>query len=334
MAVAIGHDLAHAVAILKRGGLVAFPTETVYGLGADASNADAVRRLFAAKGRPADHPVIVHLANTAQLKDWASEVTPVAQKLAARFWPGPLTLIVRRAAGVSDLVTGGQDSVGLRVPSHPLAHALLAAFGGGIAAPSANRFGRVSTTTAQHVAQELGDRVDYVLDGGASDIGIESTIVDATGERPLLLRPGRIAAGEIEAAAGVALDAPRADAPRAPGTLAAHYAPATTLLLLEADLLLELAATLIQQGKRVAVLAMSARQPLLEGITWIAAPADAADYAHDLYANLRALDAAGCDAILVEQPPLQAGWAAVNDRLMRAAAGFSPSIAKLTTRQE
>jgi L-threonylcarbamoyladenylate synthase len=321
MAVAIGHDIAHAVAILRRGGLVAFPTETVYGLGADANNPDAVKTLFAAKGRPADHPVIVHLAGSVQLAQWAREITPLAQNLAAKFWPGPLTLILRRADAVSDLVTGGQDTVGLRVPSHPVAQALLKAFGSGIAAPSANRFGRVSTTTAAHVAQELGDRVDYVLDGGASEIGIESSIVDATGVAPVLLRPGHISAREIEAAAGVPLAAPHADTPRAPGMLAAHYAPATTLLLLEADLLLELAATLAQQGKRTAVLARSTRQPLLDGITWIAAPVDPAAYAHDLYANLRALDAAGCDAILVEQPPQQVEWIAVNDRLMRAAAG-------------
>ena len=321
MTVTIGRDVAQAAAILKRGGLVAFPTETVYGLGADARNADAVRRIYAAKGRPADHPVIVHLAAAAQLAEWSDDVTPLAKKLAAQFWPGPLTLILHRAADVGDFVTGGQDSVGLRVPGHPVAQALLAAFGGGVAAPSANRFGRVSTTTAQHVAEELGDRVDYVLDGGASDIGIESTIIDARGSVPVLMRPGHISVQAIAAAAGVAVEAPRADAPRVSGALAAHYAPATTLLLLEADLLLELAATLSRQGKRVAVLAMSARQPLLEGLSWIAAPAEAAAYAHELYANLRSLDAAGCEAILVEQPPQQAAWAAVNDRLMRAAAG-------------
>ena len=321
MAVTIGTDVARAAAILKEGGLVAFPTETVYGLGADASNDAAVRRIYAAKGRPADHPVIVHLASAAQLGEWARELTPLAQTLAARFWPGPLTLIVRRAHGVGDVVTGGQDSIGLRVPAHPLAHALLAAFGGGVAAPSANRFGRVSTTTAQHVAEELAGRVDYVLDGGASAIGIESTIVDATGDAPVLLRPGHITPQDIEAAAGVALAAPRADAPRVSGSLAAHYAPATTLLLLEGDLLLELAATLAREGKRVAALAMSARQPLLDGLVWIGAPADPAGYAHDLYANLRALDAAGCEAILVEQPPQRVEWAAVNDRLQRAAVG-------------
>ncbi|NBR27410.1 MAG: threonylcarbamoyl-AMP synthase [Betaproteobacteria bacterium] len=321
MAVTIGRDIAHAVAILRRGGLVAFPTETVYGLGADARNAEAVGRIYAAKGRPPDHPVIVHLAGAAQLADWADDVTPLAKKLADKFWPGPLTLILHRAAGVGDFVTGGQDSVGLRVPAHPVAQDLLKAFGGGIAAPSANRFGRVSTTTARHVAEELGDRVDYVLDGGASDIGIESTIIDARGSAPVLMRPGHISVPVIEAAAGVVVAAPRANAPRVSGALAAHYAPATTLLLLEADLLLELAATLSRQGKRCAVLAMSARQPLLDGLTWIAAPADAAAYAHELYANLRALDAAACEAILVEQPPQQTAWAAVNDRLMRAAAG-------------
>jgi L-threonylcarbamoyladenylate synthase len=327
MAVVIGRDIAQAMAVLKRGGLVAFPTETVYGLGADARNPDAVRRIYAAKGRPADHPVIVHLAAATQLADWSCDVTPLAQKLAAKFWPGPLTLILRRADGVGDFITGGQDTVGLRVPSHPVARELLSAFGGGIAAPSANRFGRVSTTTARHVADELGDRVDYVLDGGASDIGIESTIVDATREHPVLLRPGQLGVRDIEAAAGCAVQAPRANAPRVSGALAAHYAPSTTLLLLESDLLLELAATLAKQGKRAAVLARSTRQPLLDGLTWIAAPADAAGYAHDLYANLRALDAAACDAILVEQPPQEAAWAAVNDRLQRAAAGSRRAVA-------
>jgi len=321
MTVTIGADIARAAAILKSGGLVAFPTETVYGLGADARDAAAVGRIFAAKGRPADHPVVVHLADAAQLADWSCDVTPLAKKLAARFWPGPLTLILRRAAGVGDFVTGGQDTVGLRVPSHPVAAALLRAFGGGLAAPSANRFGRVSTTTAAHVAQELGERVDYVLDGGASEIGIESTIIDATGEHPVLLRPGHLSVEDIEAASGLAVQAPQHNAPRVSGALAAHYAPATTLLLLEADLVLELAATLARQGKRTAVLARSARQPLLEGLAWVAAPADASGYAHDLYANLRMLDGAGCEVILVEQPPLTVEWAAVNDRLMRAAAG-------------
>jgi L-threonylcarbamoyladenylate synthase len=317
-------DLDNAVAILKRGGLVAFPTETVYGLGADAANPAAISKLYAAKGRPADHPVIVHIAGMAQLSQWVREITPVAQKLSKHFWPGPLTMLFKRAPGVSDALTGGQDTVGIRIPSHPIAHALLEKFGGGVAAPSANRFGRVSATTANHVRNEFGDVVDFVCDGGQCDVGIESTIVDATGAAPVLLRPGRVTAREIEQAAGVALGVPTAQSPRAPGTLAAHYAPATPLLVMESDLLLELAATLTHQGKRIAVLARSALQPLLSGITWLAAPPDARAYAHDLYANLRVLDAAGCDVLLVEQLPQRPEWAAVNDRLGRAATGTRP----------
>ena len=321
----MNHEIEKAVAILRRGGLVAFPTETVYGLGADARNPGALGKLYATKGRPAGHPVIVHLADVSQLAQWARDVPLAAERLAARFWPGPLTLILRRAPGVSDAVTGGQDTVGLRIPSHPVAHALLTKFGGGVAAPSANRFGRVSATTSQHVKQEFGDGVDCVLEGGASEIGIESTIVAVTGARVVLLRPGHISAREIEQAAGMPLAAPDAGSPRAPGTLAAHYAPQTPLLVMEGDLLLELAASLTRQGKRVAVLARGAPQPLLTGLTWIAAPPDAPAYAHDLYANLRALDAAGCDAILVEKLPLQPEWAAVIDRLDRAAAGAGPT---------
>jgi L-threonylcarbamoyladenylate synthase len=320
-------DIDKAVAVLARGGLVAFPTETVYGLGADASNADAIRKLYAVKGRPEYHPVIVHIAGMAQLPRWAREITPLADKLARQFWPGPLTMLFKRAPGVSDALTGGQDTVGLRIPSHPIAHALLEKFGGGIAAPSANRFGRVSATLAEHVRQEFGDAVDFICDGGQSDVGIESTIVDVTGTVPVLLRPGHIAAREIEQAAGVALAVSTTQSPRAPGTLAAHYAPATPLLVMESDLLLELAATLTRQGKRVAVLARSALQPLVKGVAWIAAPPDAHGYAHDLYANLRTLDAVGCDALLVEQLPQRPEWAAVNDRLGRAAAGSRPPSA-------
>lgn len=314
-------EIEKAVAILRRGGLVAFPTETVYGLGADASNRDAIGKLYAAKRRPAEHPVIVHLADVAQLPQWTSEITAAAQKLAQKFWPGPLTLILRRTPEVNDALTGGQDTIALRIPSHPMAHALLVKFGGGIAAPSANRFGHVSATTALHVRQEFGDSVDLVLDGGQSEVGIESTIVDVTGVQPVLLRPGHISARAIEMAAGVPLAAPQANSPRAPGTLAAHYAPNTPLLVIEGELMLELAATLARQGKSVAVLARSTLQPLLPGLTWIAAPQHAHAYAHDLYANLRALDAVGCDAMLVEQLPREPEWAAVNDRLGRAAAG-------------
>jgi len=316
-------DIKQAVSVLRAGGLVAFPTETVYGLGADASNAGAVAKIFAAKGRPSTHPVIVHLADAAQLAVWTGDIPDAARKLAQKFWPGPLTLILKRARGVSDAVTGGQDTVGLRVPSHPVARRLLARFGGGIAAPSANRHGRVSATTAEHVRREFGAAVECVLDGGEARIGIESTIIDLSGKGATLLRPGWITAGEVEAALGAPLAAPAVGGPRAPGTLAAHYAPRTPLTLAEGDLALELAASLARQGKRVAVLARSARQPLLLGLEWTAAPQDAAGYAHALYASLRRLDESGCDAIIVEKPPQAAEWAAINDRLARAATGSS-----------
>ena len=314
-------EIDEAVAVLKRGGLVAFPTETVYGLGADAGNPDAIARLYAVKGRPSAHPVIVHLAADRQLERWAREVPAVARALARAFWPGPLTLILRRADGVADSLTGGQDTVGLRIPSHPVAHALLSRFGGGVAAPSANRFGRVSATIAQHVRDEFRGAVELVLDGGQSDVGIESTIVDVSADRPVLLRLGHISAAAIERAAGMPLVAPHAASPRAPGGLSAHYAPLTPLLVVEADLLLELAASLTQQGARVAVLARGAGKPLLPGLEWMVAPADAVAYAHDLYASLRSLDRAGCKAILVERPPQTPAWAAINDRLDRARAG-------------
>jgi len=316
-------EIERAVAVLRAGGLVAFPTETVYGLGADASNPPAVRKLFEAKGRPATHPVIVHLADAVQLANWAREIPASAQRLARKFWPGPLTLILRRVSNVSDLVTGGQETVAVRVPSNPVAQQLLARFGGGVAAPSANRHGRVSATTAEHVRREFGTAVDCVLDGGEAQVGIESAIVDLSGIGPVLLRPGSITAAEIEAVLGVSLTAPAGDAPRAPGTLAAHYAPQTPLMLMEGDLVLELAASLLRQGKRVAVLAFSAQRPVLRGLDWIAAPRDAAGYAHGLYASLRRLDELRCDTILVEKPPQTPAWAAINDRLARAATGSS-----------
>jgi L-threonylcarbamoyladenylate synthase len=263
----------------------------------------------------------VHLASPSQLPDWTTELGPAAQKLARKFWPGPLTLVLERAAGVSDAVTGGQDTIGLRIPSHPVAHALLASFGGGVAAPSANRFGHVSATTAAHVRAEFGAEVECVLDGGQSDVGIESTIVDATGERPVVLRLGHISAEQIEQTTGIALAQPGAASPRAPGTLAAHYAPHTPLLVMPGDLLLELAASLTKQGKRVAVIARSAQRPLLRDLEWIAAPHLPEAYAYDLYLHLRALDATQSAVILVEELPQTAAWAAINDRLSRAAAG-------------
>jgi L-threonylcarbamoyladenylate synthase len=314
-------DIEHAVAVLRGGGLVAFPTETVYGLGADAANPVALGKIFAAKQRPHDHPLIVHIAEAAQFAVWARDIPATAHALARTFWPGPLTLVLKRAPGVSDLVTGGQDTIALRAPSHPMARALLTRFGGGVAAPSANRFGRVSATTAEHVRREFGATVDCVLDGGAADVGIESTIIDVSGAQPTLLRPGWITAAQLEVALGLQLALPTEDSPRAPGTLARHYSPHTPLLVMEADLLLALAASFVRQGKRVAVLARSAQQPLPPGLNWISAPEDAAGYAHDLYANLRRLDEAGCEAILAEAVPQASEWFAIRDRLTRAAAG-------------
>jgi L-threonylcarbamoyladenylate synthase len=314
-------EIERAVATLRRGGLVAFPTETVYGLGADASNVAALERIFEAKERPRDHPLIVHVADGVQLANWARDIPQSAHTLALRYWPGPLTLILKRAGHVSDAVTGGQDTVAVRVPAHPVAQALLRAFGGGVAAPSANRHGRVSATTAEHVRREFGDALECVLDGGACEVGIESTIVDLSGAAPVLLRPGAITAEQIGAALRGEVGLPDRASPRAPGMLARHYAPQTALQLMEADLLLELARSLTRQGKRVAVLARSTLQPLMPGLTWLAAPRDPSIYAHDLYGNLRQLDDLGCDAILVEELPVTPEWIAVRDRLTRAAAG-------------
>ena len=313
--------IAAAAARLAAGELVAFPTETVYGLGADAANADAVRRIFAAKGRPADHPLIVHLATVAGIADWARAIPAGARALAEAFWPGPLTLILPKAAQVSELVTGGQDSVGLRVPSHPVAQALLAAFGGGVAAPSANRFGRISPTTAAHVDADLGSEVATILDGGPCPVGIESTIVAFTDDEPVLLRPGGIG---VEALARVLGHPPRAAdaaAPRASGTLASHYAPRTPALLVPASALVPELEQLAARDESVAVLGrtIGRRHDLADA--WIAASLDAAAYAHDLYANLRALDAANVDVIVIEAPPAGDAWLAVRDRLARATHG-------------
>jgi L-threonylcarbamoyladenylate synthase len=313
--------IARAVEHLRAGRLVAFPTETVYGLGADARSPDAVRLIFATKGRPADHPVIVHLYDTAQLAGWARAIPEGARKLAATFWPGPLTLILPRAAHVTDAVTGGQDSIGLRIPSHPVARALLKAFGGGIAAPSANRFGRISPTTAQHVADDLGDAVSMILDGGACEVGIESTIVAFDGDEPMLLRPGAIGLSDLFRALRRSPRTPNAAAPRAPGTLPSHYAPRTPATLVAPDALHAEIEQLAERDELIAVLARTVARPDDFTDIWIDAPESAVAYAHDLYANLRALDAANADAILIEAVPVDDAWLAVHDRLTRATHG-------------
>jgi L-threonylcarbamoyladenylate synthase len=306
-------DIERAVALLRAGELVAFPTETVYGLGADARNPAAVAKIYALKRRPAGHPLIVHLAGAEALAEWAATVPAAARRLAARFWPGPLTLILMRAAGVSDALTGGQDSIGLRVPAHPLARRLLEAFGGGIAAPSANRYGRVSPTSAGHVREEFGPDAPFVLDGGDCSVGLESTIVSLVGE-PLLVRPGGIAVPELEAIVGPLRRAAAGEGPRAPGTTRAHYAPATRLAVVAP------AALGASAGPGSAVLARRPRPAGFAGALWLAAPAEPAAYAHDLYANLRRLDHAGAAAIVVEAVPEGPAWEAVRDRLGRAAA--------------
>jgi len=315
--------VAEAAALLKSGELVAFPTETVYGLGADASNAEAVAKIFKAKGRPADHPVIVHLTSAADIDAFAREIPDVARKLARQFWPGPLTLVLKRAASVPNAVTGGQDTVALRVPSHPVAQALLAAFGGGIAAPSANKFGRVSPTTAEHVGADFGRSIALILDGGAAQVGIESTIVDLSGETPRLLRPGGVPVAAIEQLIGGELAMPGEQAPRAPGRHATHYAPRAHVKLVRRREMIEILGS--HKGRRVAALALEVTMPRLAPALQRVVPAVATKYAHELYASLRALDATGADVILVEQPPQTPGWAAVNDRLRRAAGGVPTS---------
>ena len=342
--------LKQAVETLLRGELIALPTETVYGLGADAANDQAVARIFEAKGRPPDHPLIVHVAKNTPLENWAIDIPPVAKKLTDAFWPGPLTLILKKSARIPRRVTGGQDTVGIRCPAHPLAQKLLMAFAkigsGIIAAPSANKFGHVSPTTAQHVRDEFGDKL-LVLDGGACEVGIESTILDLsrmkTLKRPVVLRPGAITPEMIRAVIGemplhpddvpapIATSA-KPGSPRVSGSLAAHYAPMTPLRLLNETALQAEMDAYLTLGKRVSVLAFSTKprvkpSPVGVGVrnarplVWISTEAEPASYAQGLYANLRTLDAAQTSVILVEAPPVAPAWEAVNDRLRRAAVG-------------
>ncbi|MGH8707961.1 MAG: L-threonylcarbamoyladenylate synthase [Burkholderiales bacterium] len=306
-------EVRRAAQVLRRGGLVGFPTETVYGLGADASSREAVARLYAAKRRPADHPVIVHFADVQAAFTWAREVPEGAHKLARKFWPGPLTLVLKRSNKAGDFVTGGQDTIGLRVPAHPVAQELLRAFGGGIAAPSANRFGALSATTAAHVRADLGADAEVVLDGGPSEVGIESTIVDLSGPEPVLLRPGRISRRELEEVLGSPVSERRADSPRHPGGLERHYAPRTPARLVPPH---ELDREIARLRDKVAVLAFSRPDERVD--YWLRMPREPLGYAQRLYAALRELDGAGCESMLIEAPPETPEWAGVRDRLMRA----------------
>ncbi|MFA7269769.1 MAG: L-threonylcarbamoyladenylate synthase [Sterolibacterium sp.] len=325
-------EIPRAVELLCAGELVAFPTETVYGLAADASNSAAVAKIFAAKGRPADHPLIVHLADSGALDGWARDVPQAARRLAAAFWPGPLTLILKRQPHVLDAVTGGQDTVGLRVPNHPLALALLCAFGqargapAGLAAPSANRYGRISPTSAAHVRADLGDQVPLVLDGGPCAVGIESTILDLSGNMPRILRPGAITAADIDRVLGDGflargMFAEELAVPRVAGSDQAHYAPRTPLRLAMGDQLAGNVGAALTAGQRVAVLARMPAPVAAPGLIWHVAASAAGIYAHDLYAWLRTLDALAADLILVESPPMTDEWLAVADRLRRSSCG-------------
>jgi L-threonylcarbamoyladenylate synthase len=310
-------SIREAGAVLRGGGLVAFPTETVYGLGADAENESAVRAMFAAKGRPADHPVIVHLAAANMIDDFAAEVPPVARRLAAAFWPGPMTLVLRRSGRVSDLVTGGLGTVGLRVPVHPVASALLVELGGAIAAPSANRFGRVSCTRAEHVIQELGGRVDLIVDGGNCSVGLESTIIDVSGDAPTILRPGAVTAEQVAAACGE-IHWPTPSAPRVSGSLPSHYAPRARVEIVNADQLALRANELAAKRAKVAVLCENCPS-LGPGIVVLELPDTNEKLAQSLYGLLRQVDEMGCDVVLTTLPVEQGLGAAIADRLRRAA---------------
>jgi L-threonylcarbamoyladenylate synthase len=323
--------IAQAAQALRDGQLLGLPTETVYGLAANATDDDAVAKIFAAKGRPSDHPLIVHVASMAQVPLFAAQVPDFAQALMAAFWPGPLTLILPRLSGVAATSAGGQDSIGLRCPSHPVAQALLKAalaLGvSGVSAPSANRFGRVSPTTAAHVQSELGPDL-LILDGGDCEVGIESTIIDCTRGEPVLLRPGQITRAQIEAACGRAVrgkdtsqEVSGQAAPRASGTLESHYAPRAKVRLMSAQ---DITAKLQALGPHANNLGLwSTERPVGSagaGVLWRVQPHSAAQAAHDLFGVLRDLDARGVQQIWVESPPDLPEWEGVRDRLQRAAA--------------
>ena len=314
--------IAQAARHVQAGQLVAFPTETVYGLGADASSDAAVAQIFAAKGRPADHPLIVHVASAAQVADYASSVPPFAHALITAFWPGPLTVILPRRPGVAAAAAGGQDSVGLRCPAHPVALAFLAACQTGVAGPSANRFGRVSPTTAAHVVAEFGDGL-MVLDGGPCAVGIESSIVDCTRAQPVLLRPGVLTRAELEAACGQPVLSPEElplAAPRASGTLASHYAPNAKVRLMDAKAIQTALDLLGADAAHIAVYACSIVRIQSERVLYRRMPDDALATAQQLFAVLRDFDAQGVKLIWIENPPSAPQWDGVRDRLGRASA--------------
>ncbi|MFC9617722.1 L-threonylcarbamoyladenylate synthase [Streptomyces sp. NPDC056938] len=319
-------DIEQAAGVLRVGGLVALPTETVYGLGANAEDPASVARIFQVKGRPPSHPLIVHIGGAEQLDDWVEDVSETARLLAERFWPGPLTLVLRRGHRVPLEATGGLDTVAVRVPDHPVALALLSAFGGGVTAPSANRFGSVSPTTADHVRAELGDAVDFVLDGGACEVGVESTIVDVTGDAPSILRPGGVTREDLEAVLGCPLAVPSTSRVRVPGQHPSHYAPRARVILVEPERVVSEAELAQELGHRVGVFVPSsfADAPLKVHAV-VTVPGSLAAYARGLYGFLRELDEQGCDLIVASVPVEEGLGLAIANRLGRAA-GPRPAV--------
>ncbi|WP_275462331.1 L-threonylcarbamoyladenylate synthase [Streptomyces noursei] len=317
---ATSSDIDRAAGWLRAGGLVALPTETVYGLGANAEDPAAIARIFQVKGRPPSHPLIVHIADADQLDDWVEEVPVTARLLAEHFWPGPLTLVLRRGRRVPLEATGGLETVAVRVPDHPVALALLSAFGGGVTAPSANRFGSVSPTTADHVRTELGDAVDFVLDGGPCQVGVESTIVDVTGEFPSILRPGGVTREDLEAVLGIPIGVPSTSHVRVPGQHPSHYAPRARVVLVEPEKVVAEAKTAQELGHRVGVLLpASLTGTAMTAHAVVTLPGSMDSYAHGLYGFLRELDQQGCDLIVASLPAEEGLGLAIANRLHRAA---------------
>lgn len=317
----INHNaILQATTLLKAGKLVAIPTETVYGLGADALNSVAIQKIYAAKGRPSTNPLIIHLANAEAMIDWAIDIPDDAWKLAKAFWPGPLTLILSKHPRVPLCATGNQQSIGLRVPNHPITLALLQTFGSGVAAPSANRYGRISPTTPNHVQEELGDKVDFILEGGPCTVGIESTIVSMIG-KPRILRQGGIGLEALKIHIAIDDETLPVSTIQVPGQHHSHYAPLKPLYLIDLPTLKELRqATTLKALRRANAMgfseAPSSLKPYLN--TWIKASSDPIIYAHELYANLRMLDKTPGDYMIIENPPNTPAWLAIRDRLQRA----------------
>ncbi|OIJ86090.1 threonylcarbamoyl-AMP synthase [Streptomyces sp. MUSC 14] len=318
-------DIEKAAGVLRAGGLVALPTETVYGLGANAEDPTAVARIFQVKGRPPSHPLIVHIGGAKLLDDWVQEVSATARLLAERFWPGPLTLVLRRGRRVPLQATGGLETVAVRVPDHPVALALLSAFGGGVTAPSANRFGSVSPTTADDVRAELGDAVDFVLDGGPCEVGVESTIVDVTGEIPTILRPGGVTREDLEAVLGCPLAVPSTSRIRVPGQHPSHYAPRAQVVLVEQEKVVAEAELAQELGHRVGVFLPAAfADAEVKAHAVVQVPGSMGAYARGLYGFLRELDQQGCDLIVASLPVEEGLGLAIANRLRRAAGPRTP----------